>query len=495
MARITGSNVSFAFSDEFPLLQNLDFVLEPGFTGLVGENGSGKSTLLRLIAGELAPDSRQVRREPRDLSVLICQQRIDSVPDNAVGLAGSRGGQAALLRGRLNLVPTELERWATLSPGERKRWQIAGALFEQPAVWLLDEPSNHLDGHGLAWLDRALQLFRGVGVLVTHDRALLDRHSKSTLRLHAGSLAAYAQPYSAARAVWQAEQESARRLLGELRGAERALARRVRGAREMDEQRAARSSTRRRMKGPKDHDAQSITRKNAVEWAGKRSLQGISALEIRLEQAAARERPKFEREHGRALQFAFSAARPAHLLVLDEPVIRAGERVLLRDVRLTVERDARIGIRGPNGAGKSTLLARMLTALRVPRERVLHLPQDLSEADAARCLAQVRALPRDARGRVLELVSALGASPEALLASRSPSPGEARKLVLAFGLAREVEALFLDEPTNHLDLPAIERLEAALAHYPGALIAISHDARFLERTTTRTLLVDQGQAD
>ncbi|MEO6599864.1 MAG: ATP-binding cassette domain-containing protein, partial [Polyangiaceae bacterium] len=232
---------------------------------------------------------------------------------------------------------------------------------------------------------------------------------------------------------------------------------------------------------------------NAAEWGAKRGERSASTLETRLEQVRARERPTLQREHGRALEFTLPATRRSHIVTLDESEIRAGERVLLRDVRITLQRGERVAICGANGAGKSTLLACMLRALNVPSERVLYLAQDLPESEAMRYAEQVHALPRNERGRVCELLSALGAAPDAVLASRCPSPGEARKLVLAFGLCREVEALFLDEPTNHLDLPAIERLEEALLRYPGALVAVSHDQRFLERTTEQKLQIAAGQ--
>lgn len=492
MPRIVFDKVSFSFDDRRPLLRDLEFVLEPGFTGLVGANGCGKSTLLRLIDGALQPDTGQLRCEPRGLTVRTCEQRIDTLPEAARALAQGSEQAALRLRGRLGLVSSELERWPTLSPGERKRWQIAAALFEEPDVLLLDEPTNHLDAAGLAWLDQALQLFHGVGVLVAHDRTLLDCHTHSTLRIQRGVVRAYALPYGRAQQAWQAEEASARELASELCRAERGLERRVHQARAADERRAAHSSTRRRMKGAKDHDAQSINRKSVAEWASKRSHQGISALETRLAQTQARERPVVPRELGRSLQFAWRETKRSHVVTLDQSAISVAGRVLLCNVRVDIERAARVGIRGNNGEGKSTLLSALLGAIRVPRARVLHLPQDIPEAEGARCLAEVRALPAHERGRVFELVSALGAAPEALLASQSPSPGETRKLLLALGLSRELEALFLDEPTNHLDLPSIERLEAALKQYPGTLIVVSHDSEFLARTTERSLIVASG---
>ena len=112
------------------------------------------------------------------------------------------------------------------------------------------------------------------------------------------------------------------------------------------------------------------------------------------------------------------------------------------------------------------------------------LPQELSPAETASALASLRAASPAERGRVLQLVAALGACPEALLASAAPSPGEAKKLALALGLTRGVSALVLDEPTNHLDLPSVERLQAALEVWPGALLIVTHDQRLAQAVTT-----------
>jgi ATPase subunit of ABC transporter with duplicated ATPase domains len=145
--------------------------------------------------------------------------------------------------------------------------------------------------------------------------------------------------------------------------------------------------------------------------------------------------------------------------------------------------DARIAITGVNGAGKSTLVRAILARVDLPAERVLAMPQEIEAERAAALLAEARALPPERLGQVLNVVSRLGSRPQRLLESSMPSPGEARKLMLALGIQRAPHLIVLDEPTNHLDLPSIEALEAALADCPCGLLLVSHDLRFLDRLT------------
>jgi ATPase subunit of ABC transporter with duplicated ATPase domains len=173
--------------------------------------------------------------------------------------------------------------------------------------------------------------------------------------------------------------------------------------------------------------------------------------------------------------------------------LRRGEHVVLRDVHVTIGRENRVRIEGANGAGKTTLLEAFVASLSHP-ERVLYLPQELTHDAKTKALDELRALDAKERGRLLSIFAALGSEPERVLHAEAAhlSPGEARKLVLARALSQQVWALVLDEPTNHMDLPSVERLEAALAEYPGAIVLVTHDDTFAEKLTTRSLRVEYG---
>src|SRR5688500_8713725 len=166
--------VGFAYDGRDAVLGDVDLHLGAGWTGVVGANGAGKTTLLHLALGSLLPTSGAVVRIPDDALVRLCAQRVDEPGDDVLALAGALDRAAARWRQRLALDPDALDRWATLSPGERKRWQIAAALALEPDVLALDEPTNHLDTAARGLVIGALRRHRGIGVLVSHDRVLLD---------------------------------------------------------------------------------------------------------------------------------------------------------------------------------------------------------------------------------------------------------------------------------------------------------------------------------
>ncbi len=494
MPRIRLERLTFAHADAAPILQDAELTIDDGWTGLVGENGAGKSTLLSLVAGALAPASGELRVEPDGARVVLCPQRVDEPGPDAAALAARDDGEARRLRGALRLVPEDLARWATCSPGERKRWQLAAALAADPDVLLLDEPTNHADGDARALLLDALRRFRGLGVVVSHDRALLEALTTRTLRLHRGAARVYRGAYGAARAAWEAETATA----WEARAAAQDTRRRA--ERRLDEARRARAAADRSRSGrgrdPKDGDSRSIMAKNVAGWAEDRLGRQVGIL--RREAARAAEAVPdvvVEKTIGRSVFVGFERSPRPWLLALARPVVAAGDTPVLRDVDVRLGRADRVRLAGPNGAGKTTLLAALLAESTLPPEKVLVLPQELAPGEAARALAEVRRLAPEVRGRVLSLVAALGSDPERLLASRDPSPGEARKLLLALGLGRHAWALVLDEPTNHLDLPTVERLEAALAAYPGALLIVTHDEAFAARCTASTWRLASGRVE
>ncbi|WP_242346074.1 ATP-binding cassette domain-containing protein [Anaeromyxobacter terrae] len=478
MPSVRLERLSFAYADSVPILSDVDLLLPSGFTALVGENGAGKSTLLALLAGALSPGEGRVRLE--GATVALCPQEVHRPGDELFALAGREDGEARRLRASLALDPGDLARWETLSPGERKRWQLAGALAAEPEVLLLDEPTNHADADARALLVAALRRFRGVGVVVSHDRALLEAIAPRTLRLHRGEARLWPLPYGAARAAWEAELRAA----WDRRGAAQDAARRA--ARKLDEARREREAAERAMSGrrrdPKDSDARTLGAKTLRAWAEDRLGRDVNRLRAaaeRADDAVANALPAAAL--GGAISLGFERAPRPVLLSLDADVVRAGAMPVLRDVHVRLGREARVRVEGPNGAGKTTLVEALLGGSTLPPEKLLHLPQELPAGAGARLLEEVRALAPETKGRVLSLVAALGSDPGRLLASRDPSPGEARKLLLALGLGRHAWALVLDEPTNHLDLPTVERLEAALEAYPGAILLVTHDDAFAAR--------------
>ena len=171
MSVLEARGIGAAFAAALPVFEGASFMLEPGFNGLFGANGAGKTTLLRVLAGELAPSEGSVAMRPPDASIVVCEHDVHTANTDIAALASSVDGFAAKMRGRLDLNPGELDRWATLSAGERKRWQIGAALAREPDVLLLDEPTNHLDLPTLERLESALVAFPGCVLLVTHDDA------------------------------------------------------------------------------------------------------------------------------------------------------------------------------------------------------------------------------------------------------------------------------------------------------------------------------------
>ena len=169
---LTLDHISFSFpgAEEF-LFVDFSAHLPEGWTGVVGPNGAGKTTLLKMCCGLLIPQTGTITGADR---VIYCTQRTDEAPEELPELLGATDGLGRRLIGQLGVRDDWVTRWTTLSHGERKRAQIATALWFEPDVLAIDEPTNHLDVEARELLAAALTGYRGVGILVSHDRHLLD---------------------------------------------------------------------------------------------------------------------------------------------------------------------------------------------------------------------------------------------------------------------------------------------------------------------------------
>ncbi|RAL21126.1 ABC transporter ATP-binding protein [Lujinxingia litoralis] len=479
--------VSFSYPQAMvELFSELDLHLSPGWHGLVGANGAGKSTLLHLLAARLTPTHGQIHIALPG-PVVLCEQRVNE-PGPLVEEAAHRWDKEAMrLKSRLGLEFEGWARWETLSPGERKRWQIGAALMARPAMLLLDEPTNHLDAPGQAWLLEAMRLHKGLGVVVSHRRELLDALCTSTLWVEsraerASQIQVYPVPYSQAAELRQAASDHARQTRQTLQARcdRQEQAAREAARRQQSAERSLKSSS--RMSSARDSDARSMGNKIRASWAeaGAGRQAGIATRALQKMRAELAELP-IEKTRWRALHIDFEPSPKDPVLSLPGVDLVAGTHRLARDLRLALGRHEKIALRGPNGAGKSTLLRLALDHLHIPRDRVLYLPQELSLEQSTALIDELRALPGPRLGEVMNIVAALGMEPRPFLKGDAPSPGQMRKLALARALHQRVWAMVLDEPTNHLDLPSIELLEEALLDYPGALLLVSHDQNLCQR--------------
>ena len=326
-------------------------------------------------------------------------------------------------------------------------------------------------------------MFAGVGILVSHDRALLDALCRQCLFLGQGTATMRPGTYSAGNQR-RVEDQAAARAGREQAAAELKRLRRVQTSRRAE---ADRTKARRSAKGLARHDSDGRARRQAAIVSGKDGQAGrlLSQLEGRLQRA--RERlatmPAEKSEHaGIWLSGARSARKTVASLPASSITVGAARRLI--SPQLTLGPGDRVALTGPNGAGKTTFLLHLLGRLTLPLERIVYVPQEVTAERCASLLAEIKSSDATTLGRLLTVVSRLGSRPESVLESRVPSPGETRKLLLAMGVLREPHIVIMDEPTNHLDLPAIECLEEALSDTPCALLLVSHDRRFLGRLCT-----------
>jgi len=477
---IVFQNLSFTYDKATqPLFTDLSLHLTQGWTGVVGANGVGKSTILKLATRELKPLSGHVVIPE---FAIYCPQRTDTVPDHLHALVHAMDGDAFKIKGRLCVEDDWIDRWATLSHGERKRAQIAVALWRQPHVLAVDEPTNHLDIEAQHMLFTALTAFHGVGILVSHDRKFLDELCHQCLFVEPPSAILRPGNYTHGLKLTEKEEiftvKQRQQTKHELSKIQREATKRRDAASQADRKRSKRRISH------KDHDA-----KGKIDQAritGKDGTAGklLNQLAGRLSQAHVKlQKIKVKKHYAMGIWVSGEKSKRNTLFNLQAGSLCLGGDRWLHFPDLPMKPDDRVALTGLNGSGKSTLIRHIMHSLNIGKDRVIYLPQEIDIQESQDIMAKARTLPKEKLGQMMTVVSRLGSRPHRLLDSVEPSPGEIRKILLATGIADMPHLIVMDEPTNHLDLPSIECLEHALTDCPCGLLLVSHDQRFLDALT------------
>jgi len=522
MAVLIASNLRKEFAGD-PLFAGVSFTVgRRDRLSLAGPNGAGKTTLLRAIAGDTSLQGGELafakgtrvalhdQRPPRELGLTLREYALSGAQDvvaiehdlrrleqamaagthDAATLRRYAEAQARLehaggwtwrdrvamaVRG-LGFADADLDRQlSTFSGGELTRASLARSLAGDPDLLLLDEPTNHLDVENLEWLERELETLDAAVIFVAHDRWFLESVTTAVLELSPGGVHFFAGPWH----EWRLE-KAARAAAAE-KTAERVS---------VDISRLERFVARFRYKKTKARQAQA-------------KLTQIDRLEK--ERAGARAELEVLTRTRRTLGFDFlQPPRTGRVVVEAERVtLSAGDKRLLEDATLVLERGEKVALVGPNGCGKTTLLEAILDRhpLDAGTVRLGHgvVPGYFSQ--------HTQELP--SRGSVLDAATAATGLPrpqaQALLgrflfsgwetherAVTTLSGGERRRLSLALLVASGANFLVLDEPTNHLDLESREALEAALEAFPGTVLIVSHDRALLDAVPNRIVAVENG---
>ncbi len=527
MAVVIASDIGKDIAGE-PLLRGISFKLERrDRMTLSGRNGAGKTTLLRMLAGEASIDTGELvlakdtkialhdQRPPRERDVTLrdyvlsgarelvaIEQQLAELEQAMAQGAHDDGtlGRYAEAQGRLEHAggygwrdralsalrglgfrgEADLDRTLdTFSGGELTRASLGRALAGDPDLLLLDEPTNHLDIASLEWLEQHLTSLDAAVVLVAHDRWFLEAVGTSVLELEAGRGRFFKGPWHA----WRKEKAARELALG------RAIERQ-----EAEIERLERFVTRFRA-GTRARQAQSRSKK-------------LAKME-RLNRAPA---------DSAALEFAFKPPERSGRVVFDfeDGHVEVGDRVLLDDVELWLERGEHVSLVGPNGAGKTTLIetlagrrelsdadaspgarpavaGKLRTGHNVKLGFLSQHAEELSAGSARTVLEATTHLtkltPNNARGLLGRF---LFSGDDAEKPLEVLSGGERRRLSLAILVQSGANVLILDEPTNHLDLESREALEEALNEFSGSLLLVSHDRALLDAVGKRTVAIEDA---
>ncbi|MEQ6248221.1 ATP-binding cassette domain-containing protein [Sulfitobacter sp. HNIBRBA3233] len=473
------TDISLTFGGD-PVFSDLSLVVQPGDRlALVGRNGSGKSTLMKVMAGLVDADSGDVVTGP-GVQVGYMEQDPDLGDFETLGDFASDGLDPGELykveRAGEGLKFDPARPVATASGGERRRAALAKLMASEPELMLLDEPTNHLDIEAIGWLEQELKATRTAFVVISHDRAFLRALTRGTLWIDRGAVRRQDIGFDGFEAwrdkVWEDEDQQRhkldRKIKAEARWAVEGIS-------------ARRKRNQGRVRALQDLRA---------ERAGQIKRQGTAAMAL---EAGPKSGRKVIEADGVAKSF--------------------GDKTILRDFSITVQRGDRIALVGPNGVGKTTLLNMMigreepdsgtikigtnleLALLDQGRDQLdgnMSLWDSLTGDPEMRVSGKadqvlVRGQPKHVVGYLKEF---LFDEAQARAPVRSLSGGEKARLLLAKIMARESNLLVLDEPTNDLDVETLDLLQELLDTYDGTVILVSHDRDFLDRVAATTIAME-----
>ena len=439
--------------------------------GLVGKNGAGKSTLMSILAGDLEPDEGYVKRFCPIARIRQSQEAKGPVQGSYISRLGLKDS-------------------AVKSGGERTRLAIGAAFSQNAPLLMADEPTTNLDLEGILLLEKMMAGFRGAILLISHDRALLDRICTTIWELENGKLRVFEGNYS----QWTAQKERERNFeqfqYDQYQKEKKRLTQNIRDFREQSRQ---------MIKPPKQM--------SSSEWmlykGGAAVRQGhvqarTRATLSRLEHLEKRERPAQLPEVSMKLPDS-KKIRARYAISVRDLTIQYGEKTVFQKLNFFLPSGTRTVIAGPNGSGKSSLIRAILD--RVPGVSIT------SEASIAYLSQDQDTL--NPKKTVLENVLEDAAFPEhicrAVLDNLCMSPldikkpvfllsgGERVKTALAKVLVSGCNLLILDEPTNHIDVYTMAGLEHLLSSYDGTLLAVSHDRAFIEHVADQVYVMKDGR--
>jgi ATP-binding cassette subfamily F protein uup len=473
------SDISLTFGGD-PVFADLSLVVQPGDrVALVGRNGSGKSTLMKVMAGLVLPDAGdrvatpgvQVGYMEQDPEMKGCATLGDYA---ASGLPPEEAYKVEMVAEGLKFDPAGDV--ATASGGERRRAALAKLMAEAPELMLLDEPTNHLDIEAIGWLENELKQTRTAFVLISHDRTFLRNLTRATLWIDRGEVRRVEQRFEHFEAwrdkVWEEEDQQRHKLNRKIK-------------------------------------AEARWAVEGISARRKRNMGRVRALQdLRAERAA-----QIKRQGTAAMAFEGGATSGKKVIEAQGLSKSFGDKQIVSNFDLTVQRGDRIALVGPNGVGKTTLV-KMLLGQVAPDAGTVKLGTNLDIAvfDQARAAlnpdmslwenlandpeigasgksdqVMVRGSPRHVVGYLKDF---LFDETQARAPVRALSGGEKARLLLARLMARESNLLVLDEPTNDLDIETLDLLQDILGDYDGTVIIVSHDRDFIDRVATTTIAME-----